>query len=340
MIAPDGREPVEHDIATHRYHHHTRVAVHRGKVWVAFSSGGTNEDSSGQSAAVVCSGDDGVSFSAPLRVLPPQSGWKRDGAGYESGSRIAYPRAFVIDDGALYLIVAIDAVQGTLDLVGAALVAVECRDDGSVSPPVRISSAACPPLEGVAPIPHDPVLAAALFSKADRFGHWGGSTPGNPPSEWTGWLSHEGQSYAEPATAPLDAEGKRWIRLWRLLSRGDRRRVYATVSEDGGATYSAPIRTDIPNSPSSLALLLLSDGRLALIGNPVDAGGVNRDPLYLAIFFSGRESSRVCGRSSRAFPTSPLMKAGTSTAVRPIPAWWKATTRSTSAIRCRRRQSA
>jgi len=287
VLEPSGAEPVEHDIASHRYRHHSRVAVHKGRVWVAFSSGCVGEDASGQMVAAAYSDDDGKSWSAPLAVVPPQSAWRRpddpEQPGYQPDTRICYPRAFVRHEGALYLVAAVDAVNGLLDLTGAALVAAACRDDGSIGPPVRVSAAPYPPKPGCAAIDYDDRLGPALFGDADRFGHWGGSTPGNAASAWTGWLAYRGVSFAEPALIPLDADGRRWLRLWRRLSRGNRVRLYASFSEDGGARFGPPFRTSIPNAPSSMAGLRLNDGRIALVGNPMD-GATNRDPLYLAVF--------------------------------------------------------
>ena len=42
-------------------------------------------------------------------------------------------------------------------------------------------------------------------------------------------------------------------------------------STDGGRTWSAPVATDMPNNNSSVAAIRLNDGRIAVIGNPVNA---------------------------------------------------------------------
>lgn len=47
--------------------------------------------------------------------------------------------------------------------------------------------------------------------------------------------------------------------------------VYRTTSQDGGRTWSAPHATDVPNNNSSIAVIRLMDGRLAMICNPVNA---------------------------------------------------------------------
>ncbi|MFK3780193.1 exo-alpha-sialidase [Agrobacterium sp. NPDC089420] len=47
--------------------------------------------------------------------------------------------------------------------------------------------------------------------------------------------------------------------------------VYRTQSIDGGRSWSEPQPTDVPNNNSSIAVIRLADGRLAMICNPVSA---------------------------------------------------------------------
>ncbi|MDQ0455605.1 sialidase family protein [Rhizobium paknamense] len=47
--------------------------------------------------------------------------------------------------------------------------------------------------------------------------------------------------------------------------------VYRTQSSDGGASWSKPQATDVPNNNSSIAAIRLRDGRIAMICNPVNA---------------------------------------------------------------------
>lgn len=47
--------------------------------------------------------------------------------------------------------------------------------------------------------------------------------------------------------------------------------VHRSESADGGRSWSAPQATDVPNNNSSIAALRLVDGRVAVIGNPVNA---------------------------------------------------------------------
>lgn len=46
-------------------------------------------------------------------------------------------------------------------------------------------------------------------------------------------------------------------------------RIYRSVSEDYGETWTAPVRTELPNNNSSISAIRLQSGSLALIYNPV-----------------------------------------------------------------------
>jgi predicted neuraminidase len=48
-------------------------------------------------------------------------------------------------------------------------------------------------------------------------------------------------------------------------------RVYRSASHDGGETWSAPQPTPVPNNNSSIQVIRLASGRLAMVGNPVGA---------------------------------------------------------------------
>ena len=47
--------------------------------------------------------------------------------------------------------------------------------------------------------------------------------------------------------------------------------VHRSDSTDGGHTWAAPVATDLPNNNSSIAAIRLADGRVAVVGNPVNA---------------------------------------------------------------------
>ena len=60
-------------------------------------------------------------------------------------------------------------------------------------------------------------------------------------------------------------------RLVALFRRRQADWVFRSESADGGESWSEPRPTDLPNNNSSIAVIRLSDGRIALAGNPVNA---------------------------------------------------------------------
>lgn len=68
--------------------------------------------------------------------------------------------------------------------------------------------------------------------------------------------------------SPVPLEEGRYAAFFR---RRQADHVYRTESEDGGRTWSPPQPTDVPNNNSSIAVIRLKDGRLAMIGNPMNA---------------------------------------------------------------------
>ena len=288
--APDGRSPSLADLRSLRYHHHTRVAVDgSGRVWVVYSGNLTGEDQSGEITEVSSSADGWRTSTGPIVAVAPQSSFT---TATFPGMRISYPRAFVLYKRDLYLVAAIDAKAGPGDTqTGLALIAVRCRPDGTLSAPFLVSPASgYRPLPGRPTYPYNSMLGPALFTDANNLGVWGGSQVGYPRSPWTGFTTenntpHGAGDFVEPSTAYLSSNRMRLYRLWRCTSGFDVFWLYASQSFDGGSSWSPLIRTDIPNAPSSTAMIRLTDGRIALVGNPRSTpGGVPRDPLYLALF--------------------------------------------------------
>lgn len=78
---------------------------------------------------------------------------------------------------------------------------------------------------------------------------------------------------------PVTAGGERVVGFFR---RRQADRVFRSESADGGETWAKPCPTDVPNNNSSIAAIRLSDGRIALAGNPVDAAtdSARRRSLY------------------------------------------------------------
>lgn len=295
VLDPDGQTPTEASLATHRYRHHVAVGLTADKVWVAFSSSGTNEDAAGQMVAGASMDKIGSSFAAPVSLLPPQSAWSGTGT-YTAGTRIAMPRCFVTSGGSLYLVSAVEDINADRKREGAALIATECKNDGTAGTPVRISAAAYTAANGVSTINYDGTLAAAIYAEAKLYGVWGGSDVGVAnQSDWIGNISEGGFTFTEPVTVRIDAnDANDLYQLWRKTS-GDTSRWWGRRSLDGGVTWSTLAETLFPNAPSAGCGLRLSDGRVVFVFNPRNrtSGGSTRDPLLMAVFTSTMQPRRL-----------------------------------------------
>lgn len=306
---PNGETPTESDLASHRYRHHTAVAEHNGRVWVANSSGGTNEGAGGQMTVVASSLVSSVSFSAPTLVIPPQSTFSGTGDALQTGTRVTYPRCFAVHEGKLYLIGAVDQFVNTPalgDTLAIALFACECKDDGTIGPLFRVSSQSYTPMDDADLVNYDAVLGPPLLERAILHGIWGGSHPDSAQLPWTMWAKQGGAIYCEPTTIDIKGDGSYFVRLWRRLTAPDTR-VWGQYSRDGGTTWSDIRELDIPNSPSSLAGTRLPNGKIALVGN-MNTGETLRDPLYLALFdpdYCVRQSLYYVRQGVETVPTYP-----------------------------------
>lgn len=89
-----------------------------------------------------------------------------------------------------------------------------------------------------------------------------------------------GQALLQPSTAALDAT--RAVALMRDAT--GQHRIHISRSDDGGASWSVPAGTDLPNPDAGIALLRLADGALLLAYNPQTS---DRNQLALAISHDG-----------------------------------------------------
>ena len=74
--------------------------------------------------------------------------------------------------------------------------------------------------------------------------------------------------------------GARWAAFFR---RRQADFVYRTDSEDDGESWSVPQATDVPNNNSSISVIRLADGRIAMACNPTNAAEhpeARRESLY------------------------------------------------------------
>lgn len=295
VIAPNGATPVSGTPATHRYRHHVALGEIGGRVWLSHSSGEANEDASGQQVHVCSSADLGDTWSSPTVVVPTIGSF--GGASYVAGTHIGFSRCFVTHEAKLYCVAAVDRV-GTIGgsssvLTGAALVACECKADGTTGPVFRIENTG-PGYSG-APS-YNGTLGPPIYALANPRGIWGGNAPnadgdGGP---WFGWVTlrdESGTVLTEMSSIRLPSG--HYCRTLRCVSSAvdsnETKLLWTSTSIDDGATWSSPTPSDVPNYPSSAKIGMLSGGRVAVFGNPQDAVTV-RGTLAMYLFDTARNA--------------------------------------------------
>lgn len=296
---PNGNTPsYPSDIESLQYHHHTKSAVDSGgRVWVAYSgylTGDENESGLMTEVNSDAAGDAWVHPYGPQQVVLPATMQASNSPGY----RQSYPRSFVSYNGNLYLVSAIDARAngggGGSDQVGLALIATALNTDGSLGISILLNPPGYTytPVGGFPNYSYDNTLSPPIYASAALYGEWGGSAASQTQSPWIGYAPNNingGNTYTEMATLNPSGDGKTIYRYWRCVPTScNGAFMYFNRSLDGGVTWSQLTITNIPNSPSAVTGMTLTDGRVALVANPVDGdGGADtvsaRDPLFLAI---------------------------------------------------------
>jgi hypothetical protein len=285
VAAPDGTTAAQAAPTSHRYRHNVAVGKLSGsnRVWVSHASAPVNEASNGQQLHVEYSDDQGATWTSPAVAVDSIP-----------GAALPTSRGFYEYGNKLYVVAGVDSPGNlvTSTYRGLALVARECLSSGALGNAFRVSVTG----GGYTGMPaYDANLGPPLFALANAYGTWGGDGPlaTSPNASWVGWTTPAGDSttyLTDPATASVDGSSNNLVRVWRCTQwRGNAAAAEVNVfwtnrSYDGGATWTQPTPTDVPNSPAPARLLRLSDGRFALVCNALDFGGVSRGRLSLMTF--------------------------------------------------------
>jgi hypothetical protein len=290
VAVPTGETPIESDVATHRYRHHTRIYNFSGVTALAWSSAYQNEEDSGMQTALAFSSDRGFTWSAPLQALASQATFTNIYTNI--GVRISYPRDFQFFNNTNYLVCAVDLIHTNGARIGAALVAVPIFTNQTIGAGILISTNAYEKINGKPDVlpEFSQTLHDSLMPRTKVFGRFGGNNPYDPvDTEWTDWYINGSGIFCHPSTFAADNTGTNFYRFWRVNGdynigeEIDVQLVAQQYSTNSGLTWNQLTSTTIPSDPAVTVGVRLTDGRFAVIGNPAPYSYNFRDPLYLAI---------------------------------------------------------
>lgn len=286
VFMPNSSAATENDPSSHKYNHHTRIFWSSNMAWIAFSSAATNETDSGMQTVACYSTNRGMTWSAPIQIVPSQSGFDYSYSNTILGSQVSYPRNFQQYNGSIYLVGAVDSYCDTNQkCIGRGLLARQLYSDGTVGSLFAVTTNYFA-VDGRTTPDYNATLGPPLLEYSKVYGCWGGSRNDTNQSEWLGWITTNGPNgyaWTEPNAFSKDGTAVNLYRLWRTI---DWHVAYYDYSTNSGASWSLVLPTSIPSQPSEQCGTRLSDGRYVIIGNPVNGGvgcGESRDPLFLAI---------------------------------------------------------
>ncbi len=244
------------------YNHHAQIARHDGRFYAGWSAGWVNEDSPGQVVRVSTSAD-GREWSAPQPAMPLPEGrlrwtmggfWPHHGRLYLLAGRAT--RVRYVDGEVAPGVLWEDQATELFELTAA----------GWEGRGVLIADLY--PNEPPRQLPDGRWILPGSNARAEVAVALG---PGPGPAGWElVMIAPRTENWSAGATKLNEPS---WFRAadgrMRLLMRDDggSRRLHLTESRDA-VTWSSPLPTDFSDAQSKFRCLNLSDGRVAVVGNP------------------------------------------------------------------------
>jgi hypothetical protein len=294
--------PIYHaTLLTGVYSHHAQIGHFHGTFFASWSNQEWGEDGPGQ--RVLCSlSTDGKKWKEPFVCLPSMGDMRKP----ERYGRVLTAEAWVEVAGKMYVVADVNDKPGPTNKiasgyettvggqkrmmfdrrVGWGRVARSVARNGDMGPVFWLVDDPPAPMEGFPQYPNasDPEYRE-IASQIDQ----DLANPLHMPA-WD-FLNHtdrprsdDNHEMGEP-TAYRRPDG-----VIVKLSRDDQSHwLYASLSSDGGKTWTTHVRTNIPNSPSKAVAGTLPNGKIYLIGNQIPGGAHNfRDPLVIALSPDGK----------------------------------------------------
>jgi len=278
---------------------HGYLAFFEGVLFAGWDSHARDENKSGQHGVFRHSVDQGETWSE-LTVLFPPLADNVPGTRANRGNPFQTSQGFVQIDGRLYAVTCVDKALNRpvyrfneVSRTRVGLLAREVRKDATLGEIFWLSDTAPQPEPGYPAYPvGDPQWVARIN------GHF--AQPANLPQLRFGPSEHpdseDGHRMTEPAQ-PWRLDNGTWVRLWRdqgtvhattreVIEASRPRRHYASFSFDDGRTWTAPIRTNFPDSGARANAGRLPDGQFYVINNPLPIPSRQGGRAMLAISLS------------------------------------------------------
>ncbi len=295
---PDLGLPVLEDLRTHTlyraapatgtYSHHGYITAHDGTLFATWSNHARDEDAPGQRVLASRSTDGGKTWApfselfGPFNEVTP--GAKQDNA----KDIILIANGFATVGGTLYAVAEPHVLAGPRS--GWGRVARSICADGDAGPIFWLVRDHPAPRPGCPAYPDaaDPRFAGPAEKIRAYLAR---------PEHWPSWEFHrrtsrptaaDGHRLCEPTQAWRLADGT-YVRLYRDLGMPRTKRNYAQFGFDGGAVWTAPVKTPFPDACSRSAAGTLPGGAAYVINNP----GRGRDPLVVSLAPDGLHFDRA-----------------------------------------------
>ena len=284
---------------TGTFNHHPYLAYFKGVLFASWDNHARDENKSGQQGVFRYSIDQGETWSDVMILFPPL-------AAYEPGSKENFEnpfqtsQGFVELDGRFYAVTCVDKALrqkvyrfNEVSRTRVGLLAREVRTDGTLGGIFWLSDTASRPEPGYpAYPPGDPALVAKID---DHF-----KQPANLPQllfKPRQWPDSDDEHRMTEPTQPWQLDNGTWVRLWRNqgsiharnraeVEASRPRRHYASFSFDDGKTWTAPTRTNFPDSAARSNAGRLPDGQYYVINNPLPMDGRRGGRTMLGISLS------------------------------------------------------
>lgn len=278
---------------------HGFLRYYKGVLFASWDNQARDENTSGQHGVFRYSTDEGKTWSKQKRLFPPL-------ADYVPASVAKVPKPFQTSqgfaevDGKLYAVTCVDRALiekvyrfNEVSRTRIGLLAREARVDGTLGPVFWLSDKSPKPEPGYPSIPAgDPSLVTKLNAYFKE--------PANLPQllfKPRQWPDSDDEHRMTEPTQPWRLENGTWVRLYRNqgtvhattraeIEASRPRRHYASFSFDDGKTWSAPTRTNFPDTGARANSGRLPDGQFYVINNPLPMSARQGGRQMLAISLS------------------------------------------------------